>query len=686
LVGEELRLDASGSVDGDSYRWAFGDGEIETATESNTVHTWTAPGHYTVVLVVEDVHGRRASDSLRVDVVWPPAEVAPQRAALLAAPVDGHRLFVAMPDFSSVAVVDTVSREVVDHLSVCQEPIALAHGSTSARLAVSCRRGGAVQVWETDGLTLQVDIDDLPHGALPAGAVFGPSDASVYVLTSGDGVLREFSLDSGAELSWELTGLTDPSGLATVAGGILVSRKRSPDSGAAWWRIEPGGTEVSGHFELAPDPGPDSDTTNRGVPSYLVRLTPSPDGRRVVFPSLQANTERGLFRDGRPLTHETTARAILSQASLLDGTLGVEGERKIFDDRDMASDAVFSPWGDWLYVGMSGAEIVDVLDAYSLESVGSFQGLGHGVDGLWVSPDGAELWVLASLSRQLVVLSLEPGEGELARIDLRPGGVETLSPDVLLGKQVFHSSADPRMSLDDYLSCASCHLDGTQDGRVWDFTDRGEGLRNTLSLAGRSGTNHGPLHWSGNFDEVQDFEGDIRGAMAGAGFLSDEDWVATADPLGESKAGRSAELDGLAAYLETLTEVLPSPYRQTGGSMTDDALLGEALFLDPFLGCVLCHPPPEYTDSTWQSDGTPLLHDVGTLGPGSGGRLGGELTGIDTPSLRGLWSTAPYLHDGSAGTLAEVLSERNTSDLHGVTSELSGAQIVQLESFLLQLE
>ena len=58
LVGEELPLDASESVDGASYRWAFGDGEMETATEPNTVHTWRAPGHYTVVLVVEDVHKR----------------------------------------------------------------------------------------------------------------------------------------------------------------------------------------------------------------------------------------------------------------------------------------------------------------------------------------------------------------------------------------------------------------------------------------------------------------------------------------------------------------------------------------------------------------------------------------------------------------------------------------------------
>jgi hypothetical protein len=36
-----------------------------------------------------------------------------------------------------------------------------------------------------------------------------------------------------------------------------------------------------------------------------------------------------------------------------------------------------------------------------------------------------------------------------------------------------------------YLSCASCHLDGEGDNLVWDFTQRGEGLRNTIPLRSR---------------------------------------------------------------------------------------------------------------------------------------------------------------------------------------------------------
>jgi hypothetical protein len=45
------------------------------------------------------------------------------------------------------------------------------------------------------------------------------------------------------------------------------------------------------------------------------------------------------------------------------------------------------------------------------------------------------------------------------------------------------------------------------DGRVWDMTGLGEGLRNTIAAARACGPRpRGFLHWSGNFDEVQDFE------------------------------------------------------------------------------------------------------------------------------------------------------------------------------------
>jgi len=256
---------------------------------------------------------------------------------------------------------------------------------------------------------------------------------------------------------------------------------------------------------------------------------------------------------------------------------------------------------------------------------------------------------------------------------------ETLSAQVLLGKQIFYNAKDSRMNLDSYISCASCHLDGGHDGRVWDFTDRGEGLRNTITLVGRAGMGHGRVHWTANFDEIQDFENDIRGPFHGDGFMSDALFNAgtRSEPLGDPKAGLSPELDALAAYVSSLATMPDSPFRNPDGLLTADALAGKALFASA--GCASCHTGNQFTDSA-----TGVLHDVGTIKPSSGQRLHQPLTGLDTPTLRGLWDTAPYFHDGSAPTLLDVFA--GTGHHAALTASLDAAQKQQLVAFLLQID
>jgi len=258
---------------------------------------------------------------------------------------------------------------------------------------------------------------------------------------------------------------------------------------------------------------------------------------------------------------------------------------------------------------------------------------------------------------------------------------EKLDPEVLFGKQVFYDADDARMGKTGYISCAVCHLDGFEDGRTWDFTDRGEGLRNTTSLLGKRGIGQGRLHWSANFDEVQDFEHDIRGAFGGSGFLPDAQFNEGTrnTTLGDPKAGLSPELDALSAYVTSLDTVNRSPFRTAEGALTESGWRG----LDTFerLGCPTCHSGADFTDS---AEG--LVHDVGTMSALSGSRLRGPLEGIDTPTLRGIWETAPYLHDGSAPTLYEVLVARNATELHGATLNLAQQELDELVSYLLQID
>ena len=153
------------------------------------------------------------------------------------------------------------------------------------------------------------------------------------------------------------------------------------------------------------------------------------------------------------------------------------------------------------------------------------------------------------------------------------------------------------------------------------------------------------------------------------------------DPFSKPAAGVSKELDGLAAYFSTFDKVPRSPFRNPDGSFTKDARLGRKIF--ERAGCPTCHTGPDFTDSTLDPNGA--LHNVGTILPTSGSRLGGPLTGIDTPTLKGVWQTAPYLHDGRAKTLLEVFS-KYTKDQMGKTSDLTPAELGRLARYLQELD
>ena len=93
------------------------------------------------------------------------------------------------------------------------------------------------------------------------------------------------------------------------------------------------------------------------------------------------------------------------------------------------------------------------------------------------------------------------------------------------------------------------------------------------------------------------------------------------------------------------------------------------LFTDPSLGCLVCHPPPLYTDLN--------AHDVGTAT--SDERIG---PAFDTPSLRGLYASAPFFHDGSAPDLLAALSRLSPKGEHDLSDVLSTAQLQDLIAFL----
>jgi MYXO-CTERM domain-containing protein len=424
----------------------------------------------------------------------------------------------------------------------------------------------------------------------------------------------------------------------------------------------------------------------RGVPNYLFSVALSPDGRTAWVPGKKDNILRGMARDAQKLTHDTTVRPLVS---ILDTLLAEEvyTSRVDLDDRSLPVHVDFTPFGNLAIIALGGSNRIEVRDVNRPTQVFSAIGDAGIFPRATVLTPSGRLFVQGALSRDVLVYDLSLLLGAFDKgtppllATIPTVSAEKVPANVLAGKKIFHTSRDLRMTSEGYMSCGVCHFEGIDDGRVYDFTDRGEGLRNTVALLGRRGTAHGRLNWTGNLDEVQDFEHQIRELFMGQGFMPNEVFaVGTRNqPLGEPKAGLSKELDELAAYVASLDRVNPSPHRQADGSLTPDGIAGKAIFEK--VGCDFCHGGAELTDSARGS-----LHDVGTITTASGTRASAPLFGLDTPTLLGVWETPPYLHDGSAATLRDVLTTKNPTDLHGYVSFLAPAELDQLVSFLMQLD
>ncbi|HEY2903186.1 MAG TPA: PKD domain-containing protein [Polyangia bacterium] len=690
LVGGDVVLDGSASSGARRYQWYFGDGRGWAGPRPTAVDhvSYDQPGRYEAVLTVFDDAGHRSAAAVIISVTYPIIDVGVPSATLAAIPDGSGQVAVVAADADQLVVI---GRDASDQFSVVRRIATCRHPRTVAAwqgfLVTACQDADRIGFYPLDG-GAAVELP-LAYGAAPFGV--GAFGASAFVTLQGRGSVVEVRLDAGGApvLFATTVAVADPRAVAPLGDGrVAVARWRSPDYHAEIAFLDP----VAGKRELvtlALDRLEASADGVGGIPSYLDQFVVSPTGRQAVVPSLVANFSQGSFLDGHALTFDTTLRAALSVVDLTKDEEDLQ-MRAEFAHAGRAGAAAFSAHGDYAFVALPGDRAVARFDLLAGAAAGLFVDAGFAPDGTLVVADDRFLLVNAPLSRELVVYDLSAPIGDstppVARVPLLID--EPLDATILRGAQLFNDAADPRLAGGGYLACADCHLDGDSDQRVWDFSDRGEGLRNTISLRGRAGSGDGPLNWDATFDEAQDEEQLIRHDFGGSGLMSDADFAAgtRAQGLGDAKAGLSADLDALAAYVTSLRSEPRSPFRNSDGTLTDAATRGKALLESPAQGCLSCHAGPRLTDSQLTAPGLPLLHDVGTLSADSGQRVGAPLTGLDTPTLRGLWQSAPYLHDGSAATLQAVLRDRNPSDRHGVTSALTAAELSDLIAYLQSLD
>jgi YVTN family beta-propeller protein len=649
------------------YQWNFGDGSAATALSASpsATHTYAAPGTYTVTETVIDASGAKLSRSFTQAVYLPSTAKRPGASSnmLFETPATGSaRLWVVNQDNDSVSAFNAATYAKLGEVSAGAAPRSIALAS-NGMLWVTNKRDATISVIDPASRKV-VRTLSLPRGSQPFGIVMSPVASVAYVALEAGGQVLKFDALAYAQTGAANVGLNVRQLSITADGtSLYASRFVTPllpgestaavaptaRTGGEVLQITAATMTIARTIVLQVDSTPDAEIAGRGLPNYLGAAAISPDGTQAWVPGKKDNVQRGGLRDGNPLTFQNTVRAISSHIQLSTNTEDL-GKRIDHDNSSVASAAAYDSRGVYLFVALETSRELAVINAFSGAQLFRVD-VGRAPQGLALSSDGKTLYVNNFMDRSVSVFNLSPlldqGAYSLPLLTtLSAIGTENLAPNVLLGKQLFYDARDTRLARDSYMSCAACHSDGGHDGRVWDFTSLGEGLRNTIPLRGRGGMGQGFLHWSNNFDEVQDFEGQIRTLAGGTGLMADAAFNndTRSAPLGESKAGISSDLDALAAYLNSLGTFDPAPARPGATTLSASATAGKTVFAA--LDCASCHSGAAFTGS-----GQNTLVNIGTLKPSSGMRLGGPLTGIDVPTLRDVWATAPYLHDGSAPTL-----------------------------------
>jgi YVTN family beta-propeller protein len=675
------------------YKWYFDDGsETGWSASPSVTHTFSRPTIFWVAVTAKDDRGIEQTQTFSQMIHLPLTAQKPAVSGNLA--LAGGRLWVVNQDNDTVSVFDLASNQKLAEIPVGGAPRAIAV-APDGNLWVTNRRSSSIN--RIDAVTLAVTgTSNLAPGSRPFGLVFAPDGSAAYVALEAAGRVLRLDPATGVEVGSAAVGPT-PRHLSISADGskLYVSRFITPPlpgESTATVATQDGGVERGGEV-LVLNPGTlgaigvivlrhsddmDFENSGSGVPNYLGPVVISPDGMSAWVPSKKDNVKRGTLRSGGNLNHQNTVRSI---GSRIDLTTQAEdfGARLDFDNASLASAAAYDRYGVFLFVALETSREVAVVDAHN--HVEFFRiNVGRAPQGLAVSPDGYKLYVSNFMDRTVSVYDLtrliNEGQWQAPLLGtLQSVATEKLSATVLAGKQFFYDARDSRRAREGYMSCASCHNDGEGDGRVWDLTGMGEGLRNTIALRGRAATGHGFMHWTANFDELQDFEGQIRSLAGGTGLMTDAQFNTgtRSQPLGDTKAGQSADLDALAAYVASLNAFDRSPHRNADGSLTADGVAGRTIFIAQ--GCASCHGGSNFSDS-----GAAVLHDVGTIRqPTSGKRLNGALTGLDSPTLRDVWATAPYLHDGSAATLGAAVRAHS-----GVS--IGDADLAKLVAYLQQID
>lgn len=526
------------------------------------------------------------------------------------------RVHVVLRRGGAIASIDPQSATVALRQPVCSAPRGIAYqpkgGPMDDVLHVACAGGELVTLPAGGGaavrtVTLERDLRDVVIGSngtllvstfrKATALVVGADGKQTSALAPGSGMVKGpfMPQTKTPSVAWRMVPYDTTAGSVVMLHQTGVTDLIDPVAGGYTGFFGCGGIVQPGVSVLTPGAASPPLAGGLGNLSVVVDVAVSPDKSKIAV-AAAGNAETS----GAP--------------SLVEGSVS-----------QMTQDGTAGPCG-----GVAGGPVIIGPDG-GVGTGGTFGGSDAGAPAP-NQPVGQVVAVAYSQSGVLFAQTREPAG--LFRTDT--GATITLASDVRTdtGHLIFHANAGGG------LACASCHPEGGEDGRVWNFVCAGE--RRTQSIRGGI-SQTAPFHWDGSEHDFSHLMDDVfSGRMAGP-LLSD------------------TQKNALQSWVDTIP-AMPATENLDAAAVTR----GSMIFNDPKVACASCHAGSLLTNNT--------TIDVGT----------GQA--FQVPSLRGVSWRAPLMHNGCASTLADRFNPScGGGDKHGVTSTLTASQVSDLTAYLQSL-
>jgi YVTN family beta-propeller protein len=595
------------------------------------------------------------------------AEPVPLSPTALVAAPDGQVLYVACATARCVLFFDPAERKILNLIPMPESPMGLVLSSDGAELYVTCAAPES-QVCIVDVASAAI-VKTIPAGHTAMDPVPSPDGQTLYVCNRFDNDIGVLDLAEKKQVNRIAVSREPFAEAITPDGKFLLVANHLPSGRSDGDYMA---SEVS-VIDLA------AGRVMKDIPLFngsgsLKCIRVSPDGKYAAVIHI-------VSRFLQPTTNIYQGRINANGLSIIDLGRMELLNAVLLDDPDKGAA---NPWGlAWsadgqtLVVTHAGTHEVSVIRFAAL-----LDQLSHSPRVSGIGPGTNQVPRLAGLTNGLAFIGDSRRRVSLPKNDLGPRAAvvagqkifvanyfsDTLdvidlaaerltAVSIPLGPKQKMSLArkgefyfnDAGICLQGWQSCYSCHPgDARADGLNWDLVNDGLGNpKNTKSTLLAYQT---PPVMSLGVRATAEIA--VRSGIVHDLFTQQPEEVPAA----------------IDAYLKSLTPV-PSP-RLVHGHLSEAAERGRAVFVAA--GCDRCHPPGLFTDLR--------SYDVGTRRS-----FDGAADKFDTPTLVEIWRTAPYLHDGSAVTVRDVVTTHNPHDQHGVTSHLSDRQIDDLCEYLLSL-